>query len=85
VLLKVHDVHTAKPGLDVGAIARAILALPHSVGEKPEVVALATVRLAMESTGGNQSAAARLLGMERKAFVRKLAHAHDQDTTRRAK
>jgi DNA-binding NtrC family response regulator len=33
----------------------------------------ATVRYAIEACDGNQSAAARMLGMERKAFVRRLS------------
>jgi transcriptional regulator with XRE-family HTH domain len=61
--------------LPVAAIARAIIRLPDSVGSKTEAVLLATVRQALEITGDNQSAAARLLGMERKAFVRRMARA----------
>ena len=44
-------------------------------GSKVEAAVSAAVREAMRRTGDNQSAAARLLGMERKAFVRRLAKA----------
>jgi transcriptional regulator with XRE-family HTH domain len=56
-------------------IARAIAELPDSVGSKVDAAESATVLHAMEISGDNQSAAARLLGMERKAFVRRLARA----------
>jgi hypothetical protein len=35
----------------------------------------AAVLLALEDAGGNQSQGARLLGMERKAFIRRVANA----------
>ncbi len=64
----------ARPlGLD--EIARAIAALPASVGSKVDAAEAAAVLHAMTVSGQNQSAAARLLGMERKAFVRRLARA----------
>lgn len=63
------------PGLSVEAIAQEIVRLPDGRLSKVEMVLLATVRQAMATTNGNQSAAARLLGMERKAFVRRLARA----------
>ncbi|MGH7436423.1 MAG: helix-turn-helix domain-containing protein [Polyangiaceae bacterium] len=56
-------------------IGRAIAELPASRGSKIEAAIAATVLHAMDVSGNNQSAAARLLGMERKAFVRKLAKA----------
>jgi transcriptional regulator with XRE-family HTH domain len=54
-------------------IARAIADLPAALGSKVDAAESATVLHAMDVTGNNQSAAARLLGMERKAFVRRLA------------
>jgi transcriptional regulator with XRE-family HTH domain len=67
----------ARPASRVGLpeIARAITELPDKVGSKVDAAILATVRHAMEECGGNQSAAARLLGMERKAFVRRMLRA----------
>jgi transcriptional regulator with XRE-family HTH domain len=64
---------TTRPGIDV--LARGILELPPTVGSKIEAVAAATVLQAMALCRNNQSAAARLLGMERKAFVRRLQRA----------
>jgi transcriptional regulator with XRE-family HTH domain len=62
-----------RPGLT--AIAQAILALPEAVGSKIDVVEAATVLVALTACQENQSAAARLLGMDRKAFVRRLSRA----------
>src|SRR5258708_39011272 len=63
------------PGASIGLseIARAIAELPASLGSKVDAAEGATVLYAMQVEGNNQSAAARLLGMERKAFVRRLA------------
>jgi transcriptional regulator with XRE-family HTH domain len=66
-------VPTSSTGIE--ALARAILELPPNVGSKIEAVASATVLRAMAVCRNNQSAAARLLGMERKAFVRRLQRA----------
>jgi DNA-binding NtrC family response regulator len=55
-------------------LAEMILALPEK-GSKLEAVQRAVVLHALEVSGGNVSAAARLLGMERKALERKLARA----------
>lgn len=63
----------ARLGLD--DIARAIVELPNEVGPKIDVVEAATVLFALSVCNENQSAAARLLGMDRKAFVRRLMHA----------
>jgi transcriptional regulator with XRE-family HTH domain len=56
-------------------LARAVVALPPSVGSKIDAVASAAVLHAMAVCHDNQSAASRLLGMERKAFVRRLQRA----------
>ncbi len=57
-------------------LASAILALPDPAPlSRVEAVVGAVVLRAIEVSKGNQSAAARLLGMERKAFMRRLARA----------
>ncbi len=61
--------------LGVEELAQAIVELPAAVGSKVDVVASAAVLHAMAACRNNQSAAARLLGMERKAFVRRLQRA----------
>ena len=66
---------TAPRRLGIADIARAILDLPDRVGSKVDVVQHATVLVALTVCQQNQSAAARLLGMERKAFTRKLSRA----------
>ena len=54
-------------------IAREIVELPEALGDKLEAAEGAAVRRAMHVCAGNQSAAARLLGLERKALVRRVA------------
>ena len=56
-------------------IGREIAELPESLGDKIDAAEAATVKHAMHVCAGNQSAAARLLGLERKALVRRLAKA----------
>jgi transcriptional regulator with XRE-family HTH domain len=69
-------------GLD--AIARSIILLPSGVGDKLDAVEAAAVEAAMSRCGGNRSAAARLLGMERKALIRRWQRA-ERDSRRRAR
>jgi transcriptional regulator with XRE-family HTH domain len=57
----------------LSVIARAVLELADEVGSKLDAVESATILLAMTACSDNQSAAARLLGMERKAFTRRLS------------
>jgi transcriptional regulator with XRE-family HTH domain len=52
-------------------IAHAVTALPTRLGDKLEAVELEVVKHAMSVCGGNRSAAARLLGIERKALIRR--------------
>jgi transcriptional regulator with XRE-family HTH domain len=52
-------------------VGKAILDLPDGI-DKLRVAAEAAVRLALELSRGNQSAAARLLGLERRALMRRL-------------
>ncbi len=65
------------PNLGLTDIALAVVALPlpGRSGSKLDAVEAATVLVALRACNDNQSAAARLLGMERKAFVRRLSHA----------
>jgi transcriptional regulator with XRE-family HTH domain len=62
-------VHLESAGID--DIARAVAALPRHVGDKLEAVELAVVKHAMATSGNNRSAAARLLGIDRKALIRR--------------
>jgi hypothetical protein len=58
--------------LSLDAFARFVLDL-HGVGSKLELVEHAIIARAMSACAGNQSAASRLLGIERKALARRLA------------
>src|SRR5450432_782549 len=55
----------------VDRIAKALLALPSTVGSKLDVIERAILHHAIEVSGGNKSAAARLIGVDRKALERK--------------
>jgi len=56
---------------DVERIAKKLLALPLHLGSKLEVVERALLQQAIEMSNGNKSAAARILGLDRKALERK--------------
>ena len=65
----------ARNGADLSGLAeigRAIAELPTGGGSKVKRATAAAVLYAFEASHENQSAAARLLGVERKAFVRRL-------------
>lgn len=76
----VHDV----PGKDVAAevdrLARSLLSLPDRLGSKLEVIERAVLHHAIEVCGGNKSAAARLVGVHRKALERRWDRLVDPDS-----
>jgi DNA-binding NtrC family response regulator len=57
--------------LEIDRMARALLALPDRLGSKLDVIERAVLHHAIESCGGNKSAAARLVGVDRKALERR--------------
>ena len=57
--------------VEIGRMARALLALPDRLGSKLDVIERAVLHHAIESCGGNKSAAARLVGVDRKALERR--------------
>ncbi|HMJ10155.1 MAG TPA: sigma-54 dependent transcriptional regulator [Polyangiaceae bacterium] len=57
--------------MELDNLAKAILALPGRFGSKLEVVERAVLEQAVATCGGNKSAAARLIGLDRKALERK--------------
>jgi len=65
-----------RPTLDtageVERLARALLALPERRGSKLRVMERAVLHHAIEMCGGNKSAAARLIGVDRKLLDRKI-------------
>ncbi|HEX4475402.1 MAG TPA: sigma-54 dependent transcriptional regulator [Polyangiaceae bacterium] len=56
---------------EVDTLAKSILALPVRLGSKLDVIERAVLHHAIETCGGNKSAAARLIGVDRKALERK--------------
>ena len=57
---------------EVDRMARAILALPSRIGSKLDIIERVVQHRAVEMCSGNKSAAARLLGVNRKSLERKL-------------
>lgn len=57
--------------LEIDDLAKSILALPLRLGSKLDVIERAVLHHAIETCGGNKSAAARLIGVDRKALERK--------------
>ncbi len=56
---------------EIDRLARALLALPDRLGSKLAVMERAVLHHAIEVCGGNKSAAARMLGVDRRALERK--------------
>jgi len=56
---------------EIDRLARALLALPDRVGSKLRVMERAVLHHAIEACGGNKAAAARLIGVDRKALERR--------------
>jgi DNA-binding NtrC family response regulator len=56
---------------EIDRIARSLLALPDRLGSKLDMIERAVLHHAIESCGGNKSAAARLIGVDRKALERR--------------
>jgi DNA-binding NtrC family response regulator len=68
--------------IEVDRMARSLLALPERLGSKLDVIERAVLHHAIESCGGNKSAAARLIGVDRKALERRwerLSDAPDEE------
>ena len=56
---------------EIDRIARSLLALPDRLGSKLDMIERAVLHHAIESCGGNKSAAARMIGVDRKALERR--------------
>ena len=64
---------------EVDRLARSLLALPDRLGSKLRVMERAVLHHAIESCGGNKAAAARLIGVDRKALERRWdRHANEE-------
>ncbi|HLK35640.1 MAG TPA: sigma-54 dependent transcriptional regulator [Polyangiaceae bacterium] len=57
--------------MEIDRMARSLLALPERLGSKLDVIERAVLHHAIEACGGNKSAAARLIGVDRKALERR--------------
>jgi DNA-binding NtrC family response regulator len=78
-----EDLTRERPQLDatteIDKLARIILALPERLGSKLRVIERAVLHHAIESCGGNKTAAARLIGVDRKVLERRWAgHLEDE-------
>jgi DNA-binding NtrC family response regulator len=62
---------------EVDKLARTILALPERLGSKLRIIERAVLHHAVETCGGNKAAAARLIGVDRKALERKWVRLDD--------
>ncbi len=60
------------PAMEVVDMAKGILSLPGRVGSKLDFIERAVLHHAVEVCSGNKSAAARLIGLDRRALDRKL-------------
>ncbi len=56
---------------EIDRMARSLLALPERLGSKLDMIERAVLHHAIESCGGNKSAAARLIGVDRKSLERR--------------
>jgi DNA-binding NtrC family response regulator len=65
------------PTGEVERLARLILSLPDRMGSKLRVMEKAILHHAIETCGGNKTAAARLVGVDRKALERRWARLDD--------
>jgi DNA-binding NtrC family response regulator len=63
---------------EIDRIARTLLALPQNLGSKLDIIERAILHHAIEVSGGNKSAAARLIGVDRKALERKWERLSDE-------
>jgi DNA-binding NtrC family response regulator len=63
---------------EIDNLAKSILALPLRLGSKIDVIERAVLHHAIETCGGNKSAAARLIGVDRKALERKWDRLSDE-------
>jgi DNA-binding NtrC family response regulator len=62
---------------EIDRLARALLALPERLGSKLRVIERAVLHHAIEACNGNKSAAARMIGVDRKALERRWERFHD--------
>jgi DNA-binding NtrC family response regulator len=65
---------------EIDRMARSLLALPDRLGSKLDMIERAVLHHAIESCGGNKSAAARLIGVDRKALERRWERLSDPGT-----
>ena len=63
--------------VEIDRIARLILALPERCGSKLRLIERAVLHHAVEVCGGNKAAAARLVGVDRKALDRRVERPED--------
>ena len=70
-------------GTEIDRLAKALLALPEKLGSKLRVIERAVLHHAIEACGGNKTAAARLVGVDRKVLERRWDR-HTNEESRQA-
>lgn len=73
-LVGLNPQHTVR---EIDKMARSLLALPSKLGSKLDMIERAVLHHAIETCGGNKSAAARLVGVDRKALDRRWGRLSD--------
>ncbi len=68
---------------EIHKIARTIISLPDKLGSKLKLMERAVLHHAIETCGGNKTAAARLVGVDRKALERRWARFDDAPSSSR--
>jgi DNA-binding NtrC family response regulator len=71
---------TVNANEEIDRLARALLALPDRLGSKLRVIERAVLHHAIETCNGNKSAAARLIGVDRKMLERRWERMHGEGT-----
>jgi two-component system response regulator HydG len=66
---------------EIEKLALALLALPEKLGSKIDLIERVILHHAVEVCAGNKSAAARLVGVDRKAFERRLERLSEPSPT----
>ncbi len=77
-LRELVDLDTSRTAREVEKIVQSILTLPMQTGSKLDFIERAVLHHAIETSAGNKSAAARMVGVDRRALDRRLRRIADE-------